>query len=161
MASMQDIRDILCPRLGSELLSFCSLQQNLFALLNRFDAGFDDYGTFVERLDSMIFETVHSLTKANMYVRLDNGHIVRVYVDDCSVMADKLFYLVLRDVPCTPYFFNKLHEHAMHVSSLATMRVLYEKFSSYYTAEQLEAEASTIRTCYPAALWRDWLKEKE
>ena len=61
----------------------------------------------------------------------------------------------------TPFSANfiKLNDYSLHVASLNAMRVLYEKYASYFAPEELAFMVSVIKSVYPEERYRDWLKE--
>lgn len=45
------------------------------------------------------------------------------------------------------------------MQSLSALRVLYQKYASYYSEEDLRFLKEMIRRTYPPEKYRDWLKD--
>jgi len=59
----------------------------------------------------------------------------------------------------TPFSANfiKLNDYSMRVPSLNALRVLYQKYASYYQPEEFAFMVSVIKGVYPEEKWKSWL----
>ena len=79
-----------------------------------------------------------------------------------SLMAeitDDLMGLIFDSL--TPFSANfiKINDYSMQVQSLNALRVLYQKYASYYSEEELQFMIRMIRTVYPPQRYAAWLPE--
>ena len=92
-----------------------------------------------------------------MLVPLPEGGMVRVKVDDFSVMADDLMYLAFSAFPVDQRHFQVLKEYSMRASSLSALRALYTRYAAMQSPEELSAIATVAVKCYPPFRLRGWL----
>ena len=61
----------------------------------------------------------------------------------------------------TPFSANfiKLNDYSLRVYSLSALRVLYQRYASFYTKEEFDFMVHMIRTIYPPERYAAWLKE--
>ncbi len=158
MALLADIQNVMRPWLGSQFVAYCYASDRIASMMQRFDCGFDDFGSLVSAMDSIIFESIHALTGGGMHLPLDNGNLVRIAVDDCALIADDLLYLAIKNVPQTPFFYEKLRSYSFSSDSLSVLRVLYERFADEQSPDELERMILTIKACHLPSRWASWLK---
>ena len=79
------------------------------------------------------------------------GQIAAITDDLMGVIFDKL----------TPFSANfiKLNDYSLRVYSLSALRVLYQRYASFYTKEEFDFMVHMIRTIYPPERYAAWLKE--
>ena len=82
---------------------------------------------------------------------LRTGKIAAITDDLMGVIFDKL----------TPFSANfiKLNDYSLRVYSLSALRVLYQRYASFYTKEEFDFMVHMIRTIYPPERYAAWLKE--
>ena len=61
----------------------------------------------------------------------------------------------------TPFSANfiKLNDYSLRVQSLSALRVLYQKYASFYSEEDLRFLKEMVSRTYPPEKYRDWLKD--
>ena len=160
MVQEESAARVLRPWLGAAFLSACDICAQVCGALNGFPAEDGDLGELAQRLGSLLFHAVRTLTEGDMRVLLDDGRVVRVRVDDIDQMADELLFLVLRGLPRSAWQYGRLRSFALSHESLSALRALYQRFSSFQTEDELALIARTVRTCHPAYRWRGWLPDE-
>lgn len=108
-------------------------------------------------LDSLLFRSVREITRGSMLAQLDDDSFIRIQVEDFSTMADELMLLVFQKFPVDSRHLMLLREYSMRKSSLSALRVLYTRFASMQTHQELAAIASVARACHPPFRLRGWL----
>lgn len=157
--SVTEIRALLRPWLGEELLSHCDICAQAEELLQAFEPATGDIEMLFQRLSTLFFSTVREYTRRAMCVRLDDGRIMRVRVDDIDQMADEALYLRLRLLPHSAFQCSRLRQYAMTHDSLSALRALYVDFAAFQTEDERAFIERMIRACHPAYRWRAWLRE--
>ncbi len=157
--SVTAITALLRPWLGAELLSRCDVCARAEGLLRAFEPVNGDIEALFHQLSTLFFSTVREMTRGTMCVRLDDGKIMRVRVDDIDQMADEVLYLRLHTLPRNAVQCWRLRQYAMTHDSLAALRALYVDFAAFQTEDERSVMERMIRTCHPAYRWRAWLPE--
>lgn len=152
---------LLQPWLGSLFLSQSDVCARACGLLDAFDGAAGDFDALFHSLDTLLFHTVHDMTRGDMRVLLDDGRVMRVRVDDIAQMADEVLYLRLRTLTHSAYQCGRLRAYAMTHDSLSALRALYVDFAAFQTRDELDLIARTARACHPAYRWRAWLNDTD
>ena len=74
-----------------------------------------------------------------------------------SPAKDDLMLLVFEKFPADQHHLLLLREYSLRKPSLSALRVLYTRFASLQTRQELDAIASVARSCHPAFRLRGWL----
>lgn len=109
------------------------------------------------KIDSLLFNTVHRITRGQMQVCLDDGSWVRVRLEDFSAMADDVMDLLISGFPVDPAHLLILREYSLQHASLSALKALALRFTPLETQQEVDAICAFIRKCYPPFRWRDWL----
>ena len=157
MITQARVRQILYPWLGGPLLAALEpMTGDIAGRLNGYSIkkGAD---TLADGLDSLLFRAVRNATEGSMLVQLPDDTFVRVRVEDFAVMADELMLLAFQEFPNDGEHFQFLRDYSLRHASLSALRVLYTRFGSFQSAQELAAIASVAKSCYRPFRWRSWL----
>ncbi|MBQ2976545.1 MAG: hypothetical protein IJE17_03560 [Clostridia bacterium] len=149
----------LQPWLGPGLLGLLSpVIRDITGRLNAYSSRREP-DELQDALDSLLFFAVRDATRGSMLIQLPDETLIRIRVEDFSVMADDLMLLIFEKFPVDQRHLLLLREYSMRKPSLAALRVLYTRFASLQTCQELTAIASVARSCHPAFRLRGWLDE--
>jgi hypothetical protein len=109
-------------------------------------------------LESYIMMQLRRSTGGNMRVMLDDYRAVRVNLQDIAWMTDDVMGVLFERLTIFSMNFEKLNDYALHVESLAAMRVLYQKYASFYTEEEYRFLIRMIQTNHPSFRYESWLE---
>ena len=133
----------LCDELADHLRQYAPYRQSLESLR--------------DGLESLLITRLNGLTRRTMTVATDNYTRRRLRLDDIREMADDLMGVVFDGLTPVSSNFIKLNDYSLRAGSLNAMRVLYQKYASFYTQEELDFLASMIRSAYPRERYAAWL----
>ena len=154
-----EVERVLRPWLGTLFLS----ANNLSEVVSERMSGYAPYRQTLEslrdELEVLILTRLNSLTNGSLTVILDNYHSRRLNRAAIADITDDLMGLIFDKL--TPFSANfvKLNDYSLHVESLNALRVLYEKYASYYSADEFAFMVRMIRNLYPPERWEHWLKD--
>jgi hypothetical protein len=80
-----------------------------------------------------------------------------VEVKDMQWMTDDVMGLAFDSLNPFSANFAKLNDYALHEESLSALRVLYQKYRSFFTEEQYAFLIQMIRKIYPPERYEAWL----
>ena len=135
--SAADVERVLRPWLGTLFLSSNDLCETLGTHL----AGYAPYRQTLESLrdevESLLITQLNRLTGGSMTVISDNYHSRRLGFTHIAEITDDLMGVVFDKM--TPFSANfvKLNEYSLHVHSLNALRVLYQRYRSYFPTRTL------------------------
>lgn len=154
-----EVERALRPWLGSLFLYTNPLCDDIAELL----CGYAPYRKTLEELrdelESFLVKEINRITHGSMTVLCDNYRSSQLGLDDFSMMTDDLMGVVFDKL--TPFSANfiKINDYSLRVRSLSALRVLYERYASFYTVEELAFMVRMIRASYPPSLYEGWLKD--
>ncbi|MEF9879170.1 MAG: hypothetical protein RR975_07040 [Clostridia bacterium] len=156
-----EVEQILRPWLGSLFLTSNTFVTDVSARLQAYAPYRQTLESLREELESFVLTSLHHFTHGSMTVLSDNYHSRRLGIEQIERITDDIMGLVFDKL--TPFSANfiKLNDYSLHVHSLAVLRVLYQKYPSYYTQEQLTFMVRMIRLIYPKERYSEWLLEDE
>ena len=137
-----DVERVLRPWLGTLFLSANPLAADVAAHMRAYAPYRQTLESLRDELESLL------LVKLN---RLTSGSLTVITDDLMGVIFDML----------TPFSANfiKLNDYSLRVYSLSALRVLYQRYASFYTKEEFDFMVHMIRTIYPPERYAAWLKE--
>lgn len=155
----EELEMVLRPWLGSLFLTSNPMLDQLTQMMRGYAPYKQTLEDLRDQLESFLLTSINRYTHGSMMVlndqyktvRLGQGHIGWITDDVMGVLFDKL----------TPFSANfiKLNDYSLRVQSLSALRVLYQKYASYYSEEDLRFLKEMIRRTYPPEKYRDWLKD--
>ena len=154
-----EIERVLRPWLGTLFLS----ANNLSELLTEKLSGYAPYRQTLEslhdELEVLLLTKLNSLTNGSLTVIPDNYRSRRLTRKVIGDITDDLMGLIFDKL--TPFSANfiKLNDYSMHVASINALRVLYQKYATYFEPEEFQFMISVIKGVYPPEKYESWLKE--
>jgi len=157
----QDVARALHPWVGSYLLDSTTLAEDTADVLRSYAPYKEDLQKLCIRLDSFCFMSLRRFTMGTMRIFLDDGSEVRIHTSDFQMLTDDVLGVLMESL--SPYSVNyeMLKSYSMQQPSLSALRVLYTKYQSFQSREELGAIARTIRTCYPRERYMAWLPPED
>ena len=153
-----EVERALRPWLGSLFLGSNPLCQLITEKLAGYAPYRQDFASLRDELEVLLITRLNSLTGGSLTVILDNYRSRRLSQAAITAMTDDLMGVVFDKL--TPFSANflKLNEYSLHNESLNALRVLYQKYASYYSPDELAFMVRMIRNVYPEERYKDWLK---
>ncbi len=154
---LQDVERVLRPWLGTLFLSANTLAQDVTSRLQEYAPYRQTLESLHEEMTGFLFKSLQRLTEGSMRVMLDNYHTVRLTLQDMEALTDDVMGVLFDKL--TPFSMNflKLNDYCLHMESLAAMRVLYQKYASFFTEDEYRFLVEMIRRTYPSQRYQSWL----
>lgn len=158
MIAPDKVKQTLLPWLGSRFMEdkmpLCEqVAMSLFA----FRKERDSLTHLVQGIDNLLFMTVREETKARMALLMDTGDLIRLRMNDFSLMADEVLYLLFETMEKTPENQAYLREFALRSGSLSSLRALYLLYFDMHSPEETETIRRIITTCHEPFRYRQWI----
>lgn len=155
--ALGDVERTLRPWLGTLFLSSNTFARTLTERLSAYAPYRQTLESLRDELEVLVLTRLNRLTGGSMTVICDNYHSRRLSMESIAGITDDLMGIIFDRL--TPFSANfiKLNDYSLHVCSLNALRVLYQKYASYYTEEELTFMVRMIRTLYPAKCYERWL----
>lgn len=151
----QSVRDALRPRLGSAMVEGCDVADRAAAVLRGYAPYRDTLEDLAERLCNVLFDCLYGMLGPGMTVRLDDGRMQRIHMRELPDIADDVLGALFEAMTVYSVSYNNLKAYAMRTGSLSAMRVLYQQYDEFQTAEEKAIIARILRDNAPdrAAAW--------
>ena len=158
---VEEVERVLRPWLGSLFLHANDLCDQLTARMSAYAPYRQTLESLRDELETLLLTRLNSLTNGSLTVILDNYRSRRLGRSELADMTDDLMGLIFDKL--TPFSANfiKLNDYSMKVASLNAMRVLYQKYASYFKPEEFAFMVHIIRTVYPPERYAGWLKNED
>jgi len=153
----QDVSRALHPWVGSYMLESTPLSEETADVLRSYAPYKEDLLKLCKRLDSFLFMALRRYTTGTMRVYLDSGREARIRMADYPLLTDDVLGVLMDSLSPYSVNFELLKNYSMQQPSLSALRVLYTRYQSFQTAEELAAIARTVRTCHPRERYVSWL----
>ena len=152
-----NIENALRPWVGSLFLSVNSFAADLHTKAQ----GYAPYRQTLEdlrtELERYILTQINRLTEGSMSVIMDNYTSRRLNLRDIQWMTDDVMGVVFDCLTPFSMNFEKLSDYALRVESLSVLRVLYQKYASFFSEAELDFLIFQIRDIYPPERYEEWL----
>ena len=112
-----------------------------------------------DELEVLLITRLNSLTGGSLTVILDNYRSRRLGQAAIDAMADDLMGVVFDKLSPFSANFLKINDYSMHNASLNALRVLYQKYASFFSPEEYAFMISMIKNVYPEERYRSWMKD--
>lgn len=157
--SAADVERVLRPWFGSLFLGSNSLVKAVEERLSAYAPYRQTLEDMRDQLEVFLLTQLNRLTNGSMTVITDNYHRRRLGMEQIAAVTDDLMGIIFDKL--TPFSANfiKLNDYSLNVYSLNALRVLYQKYASFYTQEEFDFLKHMIRTIYPPQCYAAWLKE--
>lgn len=154
-----EVERVLRPWLGSLFVSSNTLAETLAEHMRAYAPYRQTLESFRSELETLLMTRLNGLTNGSLTVVLDNYHSRRLSMSLMADITDDLMGLIFDKL--TPFSANfiKINDYSMRVQSLNALRVLYQKYASYYSEEELAFMVRMIRTVYPPQRYASWLHD--
>ena len=154
-----DVECALRPWLGSLFLNAHPLADIITERLCNYAPYRQDLKSLHDELEVLLITRLNSMTNGTLTVILDNYRSRRLGQAAIDAMTDDLMGVVFDQL--TPFSANfiKLNDYSMHNESLNALRVLYQKYASYYSPDEFAFMVRVIKGIYPKERYQEWLKE--
>ena len=155
--TLQDMERVLRPWLGTTFLASNSFADGLTEKLQDYAPyrqTLEDLRTEVERY---IVTKINRFTGSTMQVMLDDYHTCRLTLQSVERMTDEVMGVLFDNLTPFSMNFEKLNDYALRVESLSAMRVLYQRYASFFSEEELHFLVYKIREIYPPQCYESWL----
>lgn len=154
-----EVESVLRPWLGSLFLSSNTLTDQLTERMSSYAPYRQTLESLRDELEVLLLTRLNSLTNRSLTVILDNYNSRRLGKSEIADITDDLMGVIFDKL--TPFSANyiKLNDYSMRVPSLNALRVLYQNYASFFTAEEFAFMISVIKGVYPEERYRSWLRD--
>ncbi len=153
-----DVERALRPWLGSLFLNASPLAETITEKLSGYSPFRQDFDSLQNELEVLLITRLNSLTNGTLTVILDNYRSRRLGTSAIAAMTDDLMGIVFDHLSPFSANYLKINEYSLHHESLNALRVLYQKYEGFYTAEERDFMVRVIKGVYPEERYRSWLK---
>lgn len=155
----EDLEAALQPWLGTLFLNSNPLLDKLTERLRAYAPYRQTLESLRDELESFLVTGINRYTNGSMMVLNDRYRTIRLTVEHVKWIADDVMGVLFDKL--TPFSANflKLNDYSLRVQSLSALRVLYQRYASYYKPEELAFMVRMIRRIYPPQKYKDWLKD--
>ncbi|HNW86430.1 MAG TPA: hypothetical protein PLP25_02120 [Candidatus Limiplasma sp.] len=157
--TVKDVERVLRPWLGSLLLSSNTFSTEIACVVM-------EYAPYRQTLQQLrdcvahdLLTGINRITGGSMTIVQDNYRTRRLTLRDMQVMTDDIMGLVFDSLTPFSANFEKLNNYALHEESLAAMRVLYQKYRSFFTDDQYRFLIHMIKSIYTPERYLMWMKD--
>ena len=154
----KDVERVLRPWLGSLLLSSSTLVADVGCVVMEYAPYRHTLQQLREIIAHELLTGVNRVTGGSMCIVQDNYRTKRLTLRDMQWMTDDVMGLVFDSLTPFSANFTKLNDYALHEESLAALRVLYQKYRSFFSEDQYAFLIKMIRSIYPPERYLAWLK---
>ena len=155
---VKDVERVLRPWLGSLLLTSSTLVADVACVVMEYAPYRHTFAQLRDCISHELLTGINRITGGSMCVVQDNYRTKRLTLQDMQSMTDDVIGLVFDALTPFSANFTKLNEYALHEESQAAMRVLYQKYRSFFSDEQYAFLIKMIRSIYPPERYVMWLK---
>lgn len=154
----EQIRDVLRVWVGSALADASPMAEQAATVMSAFIPRRTQLADVASQLEDIIFRGLYAALGRNMTTRLDDGRLRRIRMDDLPDLADDVLGVLLEALDVYAVSYTLLREYAMTTGSFSAFRVLYTRYASFQTPEEMALLARVLRERYPAGQCPEWLQ---
>lgn len=154
-----EVKRVLRHWLGSLFVNSNSLAEEVAQHLRAYAPYRQDLESLRDELETLLLCKLNAFTNGSLTVVLDNYRSRRLNMAAIAEITDDLMGLIFDKL--TPFSANhvKLNDYSMHVPSLNALRVLYQKYASFFSKEEFDFMVGMIKTVYPRERYEAWLHD--
>lgn len=156
---LDEVNDALRPWLGALFLMSTPLSQEITYQMAQYSPARESLEQLRERLEHHMLVTINRLTRSSMCIMVENYQTRRLSLRDIEGMTDDLMGLVFDRLPPIEPNFDRLNEYSLQHESLAALRVLYQKYSAFFSEEEYRFMITMMKSLYPRERYGSWLKD--
>ena len=155
--SQGDVERALRPWLGTLFLASNGFARGVSQLLSEYAPYRQTLEELHAELERYVFAGLSRLTRGSMRVVLADYRTRRLTLQDIGWLTDDLMGVLLDGL--TPFSANylKIIDYSLRVESLSALRVLYQRYPEFMTAEERAFLARMVKALYPVSRYCDWL----
>ena len=157
----QDVERVLRPWLGTLFLSSNTFLQRLVKMMQEYAPYRQTLEDFHCEMEGFVITELKKNLGGEMSVVLDHYGTARIGLLDIKWMTDDVMGVLFDRLTPFSANFTKLNDYALHVESLAALRVLYQKYMEFFTPEEYRFLVEIIRRTYPAHRYEAWLSPQD
>ncbi|MFH1511753.1 MAG: hypothetical protein ABIG45_00210 [Bacillota bacterium] len=154
---LDDVNAALKPWLGVLFLMSTPLSQEITYQMMQYSPARETFEQLRERLEHHMLVQISKLTRSSMCIVVENYQTKRLSLRDIEYMTDDLMGLMFDSLSPFSSNFEKLNEYALQHESLAALRVLYQKYASFFSQEEVQFMIQMMKSLYPKERYQDWL----
>lgn len=151
------VRQLLSQWIGAKLAGELPIAEAAAQVLRAYVPRKTPLAQIARQLEDVLFRGLYAALGRGMTVQLDNGVLRRIRMDELPEMADDVLLALLEAMDVYAVSYGILREYAMETGSRSALAVLYARYGSFQTTEELTWLARVLRERYPAAR-PDWLQ---
>ena len=159
--STYNVKCALRPYLGSDMVDATPIAEETAHALRSYAPYKETLEDLALRVANALFDVLYSVLGPRMTIRLDNGDMVRIRIDDLPFLADAVLGVMFDGMTVYSVNFQNLKDYSLRTGSLSAMRVLYQKYDDFQSQEEKDLMARIIRDNHPRERYATWLKDKE
>ncbi len=156
--NLDEVNDALKPWLGALFLMSTPLSQAITYQMGQYSPARETLEQMRERLEHHMLVELNRLTKSSMCIMVENYQTKRLTLRDIEYMTDDLMGLLFDRLSPFSSNFERLNEYALQHESLSALRVLYQKYASFFSQEEYQFMIHMIKSLYPKDRYQDWLQ---
>ncbi|MFH1879341.1 MAG: hypothetical protein ABIK64_00945 [Bacillota bacterium] len=156
---LDDVNAALKPWLGVLFLMSTPLSQEITYQMMQYSPARETFEQLRERLEHHMLVQISKLTRSSMCIVVENYQTKRLSLRDIEYMTDDLMGLMFDSLSPFSSNFEKLNEYALQHESLAALRVLYQKYASFFSQEEVQFMIQMMKSLYPKERYQDWLRD--
>lgn len=157
----QDVYRVMVPWLGSLYCNGTPTVSDVADCLSEYSPNRNTLMELHEKLETLLLVRLNRYTNSTLLVYMENGRRRQITRQVLSAISDDLMGIVFDKLTVFSANYVKLNDYSMKVQSLNAMRVLYQKYASFYSEEELTFLVDMIKSIFPVACYQSWLKEEE
>ena len=154
---VKDVERVLRPWVGSLLLSSSTLAHEIACVLMEYAPYRHTLAQLRDCVGHDLLTGLNRATGGSMTIVQDNYRTRRLTLHDIEWITDDVMGVVFESLTVFSANFTKLNDYALHEESLAALRVLYQKYRSFFTDEQYQFLVRMVKSIYPVERYAEWL----
>jgi len=158
--STYNVKCALRPYLGSDMVDATPIAEEAAHALRSYAPYKETLEDLALRVANTLFDVLYSVLGPRMTIRLDNGDMVRIRMDDLPFLADAVLGVMFDGMTVYSVNFQNLKDYSLRTGSLSAMRVLYQKYDDFQSQEEKDLMARIIRDNHPRERYQSWLKDE-
>ncbi|MDD3334362.1 MAG: hypothetical protein PHI98_02485 [Eubacteriales bacterium] len=155
----EELESALRPWLGTLFLSSNPLLDQLAERLRAYAPYKQTLESLRDEVESFLVMGINRYTHSSMMVLNDRYRTTRLTIEHIKWITDDVMGVLFDKL--TPFSANfiKLNDYSLRVQSLSALRVLCQKYRSFYTDQEYFFIVAMIKRIYPPAKYEDWLTD--
>ncbi|MBE5804751.1 MAG: hypothetical protein E7316_09590 [Clostridiales bacterium] len=158
--STYSVKCALRPYLGSDMVDGTPIAEEAAHALRSYAPYKDTLEDLARRVGQALFDVLYSTLGPRMILRLDSGEMARIHMDELPDVADAVLGVMFEGMTVYSVSYQTLKDYSLRTGSLSAMRVLYQKYDDFQSADEKALMARIIRDNHPRERYMTWLKDE-